>query len=388
MLRDVFHLHIPALPVALARLADPALRGKPTVVSTGGPRGVVLCASAEARGEGIGKGMPLSQARRLCRRVAVAPPEPSRVLSAQGALAAVAGRYTPLLEPSRPGHFYLEMTGGRRLLGEPRDAASRLALEVASRLSLAASVGIGPNKLVAAIASKVLSADGVCDVVRGSEAAFLAPLPVSLLPGVGEKRLLLLRDWNVRSIGELASIRPARLEAVFGPGARILHERAAGIDPTPVKPPEERTGISESRTLDADECDDGLLIAHLFSLLEAACRALRLTARAARRIEVRLTHSDGREESSALLLPKPLFWDFELKPLVHKLFFRACRRRVRVRRIGLSLTGLAALSPQLELFGGDGGRERDKSLLLALDEIRRRHGFGSVGFAAALAPAP
>lgn len=382
---SVLHLHLPSLPVALAKLADPSLRGRPAVVAGGGPRAVVVSASKEAREAGITKGMAVSQARRVCRGVAVAPFDPARVAAAQGSVNELAGRYTPVWETARPGHIYLDMTGSERLFGPPRDSALRIAREVASRLSLAATVGVGPNKLVSSIASRVLRSEGVCDVVRGGEAAFLAPLAVGMLPGLGEKRALILRDWNVRSIGELRRIPEARLASVFGPAAAVLRERALGIDPSPVTPPGGEHKVSRSRTLESDEVDDAVLLAHLAQLVENGCRELRTLGRAAGKLEVRLRYSDGLESSRQAVQNPPLSWDFEAKPAAAALFMAASARRVRVRKLEVVFSRLVAEPAQLGLFGDAPARSRLIAVTRALDEIRARHGYGAAGFASAMA---
>lgn len=376
----ILHLHLPFLPVALAALADPQLRGRPAVVAGGGPRAVVLSASAEARAAGITKGMAVSQARRVCRGVAVAPFEPGRVNAAQGRVDELAGRFTPLWETARPGHVYLDMTGSTRLFGPPRDTAARIAREVAQLLSLSATVGVAQNKLVASIASRVLRTEGVCDVIPGAEAAFLAPLPVGMLPGLGEKRSLVLRDWNVRSIGELRAIPAHRLVSVFGQAGATLIDRANGIDPTPVVGRGDEEKVARSRTLDGDEIDDGALLAHLFALVEDGCRELRAKRLAARKLEVKLRYSDGLESSRQGAQPFPLSWDFEAKPAAAALFLAAAARRVRVRKIDVAFSRLVPEPAQLGLFGDPPERARRKALTLALDELRRRHGFEIAGF--------
>lgn len=378
------HLHLPSLPVALAKLADPSLRGRPAVVAGDGPRAVVVSASQEARAAGIFKGMAVAQARRVCRGVAVAPFDPARIAAAQRRVNELAHRYTPVWETARPGHVYLDMTGSERLFGMPRDSALRIAAEVASLFSLAAAVGVGPNKLVASIASRVLRTEGVCDVMSGSEAAFLAPLPVSLLPGLGEKRALVLRDWNVRSIGELRQIPEPRLLSVFGPAATTLRERALGIDPTPVLPCGVELRVARSRTLENDEMDDEILLAHLSALVEASCRELRALGRAAKKLEVRLRHSDGLEASRQTTLNPPLSWDFEVRPEAAALFLAASSRRVRVRKLEVVLSRLVPETAQLGLFGDAPARSRLIALTRALDEIRARHGFCAAGYGSAL----
>jgi DNA polymerase-4 len=292
--------------------------------------------------------------------------------------------YTPVWEPARPGHLYLDMTGSRRLFGLPSDTASRLAREVARRMGLASGVGVAQNKLVASVASKVAEEERVCEVLRGDEAAFLSPLGLYLLPGLGEKRLGVLGDWNVRSIGEFRSIPLPRLEEVFGRTAASLYERAAGIDASPVVPPGVEEKIVRARVLSFDEIDDELLLAHLSTLLEEGCRELRSLNKAARRLELSLRYSDGMESTRARTLKTPLFWEFELKPVARELFFELYSRRVRVRKLEIALGRLCTVPTQLGLFGDSPEKARLIKLRNAVDEIRDQFGFPLIGFASDL----
>lgn len=249
---------------------------------------------------------------------------------------------------------------------------------------LSPSVGVGPNKLVSEIAAKVLDGSGVFDVVRGSEATFLSPLPVGFLPGVGEKRLLALKDWNVRSIGEFGALPSGRLEKVFGPAARLLRERSAGIDNSPVEPPGFELKVMRGRTLETDEIDDYILLGHLHTLIEAGCRELRAMGFLCSRLELKLRYSDGMEEARTAPLTPPTWFDFDVKPVAVQIFYAVFKRRVRVRRIEAVFSKLCPESAQLNLFGEEAGRERARTLIRAIDDIRRSYGFGAVGFASSL----
>src|SRR5512138_437574 len=337
-MRDILHLAIPAFPVALARALDPALRGRPAAVAPPGcERALVACASAEARAEGVEAGMPVSLARRLCPSLRLLPPDPALLARGGRALAEVASRYTPLWEPAAPGRLFLDLTGCSSLWGPRRDAAMRVEREISSRLRLPGSVGGAGNKLVSRIAAGCLAKPGICDVVRGGEREFIAPLPVTALPGVGRAReALLLRDLSLRLVEELAALPLPRLRLVFGPFAPLLRARARGEDPSPVLPLRRSPELVEDAVLSAEDNDDGPLLAELARLVEAVGGRLRRAGRAAARLALTVTYSDGREERAASDLPSPLDADFPLFGAAEELFRRACSRRVRVKRMRLA----------------------------------------------------
>jgi DNA polymerase-4 len=240
--RDILHLAIPAFPIALARVADPSLQQRPVAVAPGhSERALVQCASSEALAEGVHAGMALYQARRLCPALTILPSDPAGMARGMGELTAIVADFTPVWEPAAPGRLFLDLTGSQRLFGPGRDAAARLEREVVRRLRLHGSVGVAANKLVSRIAAGFLRRPGVCDVLRGSEGSFIAPLPVTVLPGVGKVRQTqLLRELNLRRVGEMAALSVGQLRLAFGPFAPLLQQRAQGIDPSPVHPPKAR----------------------------------------------------------------------------------------------------------------------------------------------------
>ena len=205
------------------------------------------------------------------------PPDPQLLGRAGRALVELAAAYSPLIEPAAAGRLFLDLTGCGRLLGPGRDAAARLERELAARLRLAGSVGVAGNKLVSRIAAGYLERPGVCDVLRGAEAGFIAPLPVAVLPGIGAAReLALASELNLRRVEELARLSVAQLRLPFGPLAPLLHQRARGVDPSPVLPPRRTPGVVEETFLAREENDDDLLLAELCRLVEGCGRRLRL----------------------------------------------------------------------------------------------------------------
>lgn len=375
-MRSILHLHIADFPIAVARVADPSLRGRAVAVAPGdSERALLQAASAEARADGVREGMPVWRARRLCPPLRLLPPDPALVDRAAAAVRETVAAYTPLWEPAAPGHLYLDLTGSARLLGPGRDVAARLDREIGQRLRLRGTVGVAGNKLVSRIAAGYLETPGVCDILRGSEAVFIAPLSIRVLPGVGAAREALFADLNLRRVGEVAALTAAQLRLPFGAFAPLLRQRALGIDPSPVRPPRQAPGIAEETFLPRAENDDELLLAELGRLAEGCGFRLRQQGKAARALLLAVDYEDGVSTERSCTFPFGEERDHALLAAASALFARACDRRVRVKRLRLACTRLAPALRQLDLFATpDAESERRERLQNTLDGLRGRYG--------------
>jgi len=381
MERDVLHLSIPAFPIELARVSDSSLRGRPVAVAPGNSeRALLQCVSAEARAEGALEGMPLFRARRFCPSLALLPPDPEMVAKGMQALLDLSSQYTPLWEPATPGRLFLDLTGGRKLFGPGRDVAARLEREIDERLRLAGSVGVAGNKLISRIAAGYLRQPGVCNILRGSERSFIAPLPVSVLPGVGNAReSVLLQDLNLRRVEEVAALSVPQLRLAFGPFAPLLHQRSQGIDPSPVQPPRRSPEVADEAFLGQEENDDTLLLAELCRLVEGCGMRLRQLGQATRRLALTLTYADGVMEQGTVSLDAPLSHDVAMFASVEDLYYKTCRRRVRLRGVRLVCSRLSARIDQLELFAAAPTLSpHAEALQDSLDQLRTRYGMTAV----------
>lgn len=381
-MRDILHFSIPDFPIAVARVIDTSLRARPLAVVPGNSgRALLQAVSAEARADGVREGMPVYRAQRCCPTLRLIAPDPARLNRAMQALVELSRGYTPLWEPELGGQLYLDLTGSGRLFGPGRDVAARLEKEVAARLRLQGAVGVAGNKLVSRIASQFLRRPGVCDVLRGSEAGFIAPLAVSVLPGIGATRAeLLLLELNLRRVEELAALSLAQLRLVFGGFAPLARQRAQGVDPSPVQPPRRRPEVAEEAFLAAEENDDAVLLAELCRLVEGCGLRLRQLGQGARQLVFSLHYADGVSEGRTAALAGPENQDVALLAVAEGLFFSACQRRVRVKGMRLVCRQLGEASAQMELFGSGGATvsARDEALQGALDLLRGRHGMGVV----------
>lgn len=377
MNRNIIHIHIPAFSIAVARVCRPELRERPVAVAPlHSERALILASSSEARDEGIYKGMPLGKATKFCSDLTVIPPDPGLTEKAHQVLTSVAARYTPLWEPSRPGHIHLDVTGTERLWGRAKDTAARVRREIKGDLRLAGTAGVASNKMVSSIASRIFRSEEVLDVDHGQESLFMAPLKVDMLPGIGHvRRRILLEELNISLVREIAVMDMGSLRLVFGRQAYVIHQRAIGIDPTPVYPPRMKPTVAEEVTLPRDENDDEKLLGILYGLVEKCANRLRSRSLLPRKAGLVIRYADQQEITRRIHLPQLSFWDFDLYGPLEELFFKACRRRVRVRFMKVWFRDFSHPSSQLSLFSAVApDREKKVSVTQALDNIRGRHG--------------
>src|SRR3954465_4070585 len=223
---------------------DPALRGRPVIVGGGG----VLAASYEAKAYGVRTAMGGRLARRLCPRAIVVAPRFSAYVEASGGMFRVFEDASPLVEGLSIDEAFLDVRGLGHISGSPVEIAARLRRDVRERVGLAAPVGVATTKFLAKVASGVAKPDGLLVVPPGGEIAFLHPLPVDRLWGVGPVTATKLRDRGIRTVGEVAQLDEALLVAMLGPaGGRHLHALAHNRDPRRVRPGRRRGSIGSQR---------------------------------------------------------------------------------------------------------------------------------------------
>jgi DNA polymerase-4 len=383
MTRNVLHLRIDALPVAVERLRDSSLKKHPVVICPRhSPRSLIFSASPEARREGVFEGLPLTKALQRCRKLVVLPPNATLYRKATESIVRLLERYSPLVEPGFWGRFYVDMTGTSRLFGKAQDTAFRIRSEVGLVVQLNGTLGIGSNKLVSGVAAKVVAFHGdLCAVPFGSEASFLAPLRVRMLPAVRSRvERELLAEFNIKMIQQLAMLSLPQLVAVFGKLGFVLHRQALGIDERPVRAPEAKPFVLEEITLDEDTNDDTILLGILYRMIERGCRRMRNKGISARTIWLHIRYSDDEDATRRLRLVSPTTTDTILYRLLEPFFIRTNERRQRVRYLSLTFTDLVAPSPQLSLFDMSRPYQKEESLVAALDAIRARYGEKIVSF--------
>lgn len=380
--RHIICLRIPSFGIVLARAADRSLRDRPVAVApTHTPRAVIQEISTEAFQEGLQPGISIDFGRLICPGLRVIPPDPSLAHAAHRELQRHISSVAPVWESIKPGSLFLDLTGTTRLFGPPIDLAARISRELAHQQRWPSTIGLAGNKLVSQLAATTLGKPPqVLSIHPGSEQSFLAPLPTMLLPGLHRATISRmwqrLKDVNLLTLGAIAAVSLAHLQAILGTPANMLHDWAQGIDCSPVHPPTTQPVIERVIHLDPDDVDDRVLLGRLYRLLEQICTTLRQHQRVCRLIMLTVRHSDHVERTAEEPLPQGTFWEVDLQPALTRLFYRCFTRRVRLTRMMLRVCRLEPPAQQLSLFDESDSLSlpRAHRLALALDQIRAKFG--------------
>jgi nucleotidyltransferase/DNA polymerase involved in DNA repair len=352
--RTILHVDMDAFYAAIEQRDRPELRGKPVIVGAdpkgGRGRGVVSTASYEARRFGVGSAMPISQAWRLCPRGVYVPVDMARYARVSGEVMAILRRFSDCVEPISIDEAFLDVTGSRRALGSGEVIARRLKQSIRDETALTASVGVAPSKLVAKVASDIRKPDGLVVVAPGTEAAFLAPLPIRRLWGVGPKMEERLAKLGVRTIGDLAALEPTALERRFGTHGHDLLLLARGVDERAVvAEAEDAKSVGQENTYEVDTADVKVLRRTLLELADKVARRLRAHELKGRTVTLKYRDETFRTLTRAETLPRPTDAGEVLFQVAWRLF-KGVHGARRVRLLGISASGFGK-GAQLDLFG-------------------------------------
>ncbi len=376
--RTIFHVDLDAFYVEVERQADPELRGKPVVIGGIGPRGVVATASYEARKFGVHSAMATAVARRLCPQAIFMRGNHELYRDVSKKFMNILREYSPNVAPVSVDEAYLDMTGTERLYGEPIDAADKIRAAVFSQLGLPASIGIGPNKLVAKVSSEHAKPDGVFQVRQQEAESFFAPQPVRNLPGIGPKAGEALAKLKISTLGQLVNTPIGPLRRALGPNhADYVQRRARGIDNAPLKERAKAKSISAETTFETDVSARSKLENSLKKLSERVGTRLRKSGMRARGASIKLRYGDFTTIVRQRTFPAPGDGDQLIYDTAHALLVTAMRARGdAIRLIGVSVTGLGEQAAQLSLLDQNPTADSDTSE--ALDSIRERFGSESI----------
>lgn len=371
----ILHVDMDAFFAAIEQRDRPELMGRPVIVGAApGHRGVVSTCSYEARKFGVHSAMPINEAYRLCPEGVYLPPDFARYSAASKHLHRILDTFSPLVEMSSVDEAYLDLDGLGRLFGTPREIGQRLKAQIKAELCLTASVGIGPNRLIAKMASDYKKPDGLTIVLPEEVADFLAPLPIGKLRGVGQRTEEVLKRMGVASIGQLRKLDRSTLCARFGEAMGLsLYRRARGEGSDEVGGERERKSISEESTFEVDTADQALLQGVLLHLAAGVGRQARAAGLKGRVVTLKLRFAGFETHSKRLTLPTPTNADSEIAACAQKLY-EACGQKDRaVRLIGCGLTQFVQDSArQLDFFSPvDAKKQR---MYEALDAIQARFG--------------
>jgi DNA polymerase-4 len=381
----ILHADLDAFYASVEQRDDPGLRGRPVIVGMG----VVLAASYEAKACGVRTAMGGRQALALCPRAIVVRPRMSAYTRASRAVFEVFRQTTPIVEGLSIDEAFLDVSGLRRIAGPPVQIAAELRAAVRERVGLPITVGVARTKFLAKVASGVAKPDGLLLVPPDAELAFLHPLPIERLWGVGRVTSRKLRDRGITTVGHVARIGEPALVSMLGVAAgRHLHALAHNRDPRPVHVGRRRHSIGSQHALGRSTRSGQAVDAILASLVDRVTRRMRAAHRAGRTVVLRLRFDDFTRATRSRTLPRATAHTQTILDTARQLLAAA---RPLVEQRGLTLVGVAvgnlddSGAVQLELpFDRHGGDELDA----ALDAVRNRFGSAAVTRAAMLGRDP
>jgi DNA polymerase-4 len=378
--RDILHVDMDAFFAAVEQRDHPEYRGKPVVVGAGPQeRGVVSTCSYEARPFGVHSAMPSREAYRLCPQAVFLPPDMPRYHAASRQVFAIFERFTPLVEPVSVDEAFLDVTGSRRLFGEPEAIAATIRAAIREETGgLTASVGLAGNKFLAKLATDLRKPDGFTAVPRDRAGilAFLAPLPVGRLWGVGKVLCELLQNHGYRTIGDIQRASESALAPVVGQhAAGHLLRLAFGEDEREIETEFEEKSISREYTFPTD-CRDPEKLRHVLrDLADDVGRRVREANRFAATGRLKLRWADFQTLTRQRSFPAPARDDYTFRRLALELF-EAEPLVQPVRLIGFGVSGFAAeRQQQLTLFDDPvPRRDRNEKLCQTVDRLREKLG--------------
>ncbi len=371
----ILHVDLDAFYASVEVVKDPSLAGRPVVVGGAGTRGVVMSASYEARAYEVRNAMPAVRARRLCPDAVFVPPDFDSYRAHSNRFREILLSVTPLVEPIALDEAFLDVSGAYLLFGEPGRIAERIRREVREEVGVTCSVGVGPSKLVAKLASRDAKPDGCVVVPADGVTAFLEPLPARALWGVGEKTMEVLSRLGVKTVGDLSRIPPIVLGRLIGEQHALdLRDLARGVDERPVVPYEPPKSISHEETFGRDLDDETELLREILALSGKVGSRLRADGYRTRTITLKVRLANFTTLTRSRTVDPPTDVAADLNAIASALFRGLPGARRRIRLLGVGATGLvSAGQEQLALLRG----ERWGDVERTVDRIEERFGRGS-----------
>jgi DNA polymerase-4 len=371
----ILHADVDSFYASVEQRDDPRLRGRPVIVGAG----VVLAASYEAKAFGVRTAMGGVQARRLCPSAIVVSPRMSAYAEASKELFSIFEDASPLVEGLSIDEAFLDARGLGHIRGTPVEIAARLRRDVRTRVGIPITVGVASTKFLAKVASGVAKPDGLLVVPAGGERAFLRPLPVERLWGVGAATASKLHTFGITTVGEVADLDEEVLVAMLGRAVgRQLHALSHNRDSRPVVAGRRRGSIGSQCALGRSRRSHEQVDAVLVGLVERVTRRMRIAGRIGRTVVLRLRFADFSRATRSHTLPRPTAHTHSILLTARWLLATA---QPEVERRGLTLVGIAVANLESDaavqlMLALD--RYSGHALDAALDEVRRRYGSSAV----------
>ncbi|HET6916172.1 MAG TPA: DNA polymerase IV [Acidimicrobiales bacterium] len=407
---SILHVDMDAFYASVEALDDPTLAGRPLIVGGAGARGVVASCSYEARAYGIRSAMPSSRARRLCPQAIFVSGRFDRYHEVSRQIHDIFVSFTPLVEGISLDEAFLDVTGSVRLFGPPVSIAHAVRDRVREELGLGCSVGLAPVKFLAKLASEaakptaslkgVVPGKGVFVVEPGQELAFLHPLPIEALWGVGPATAARLRRLGVTKVGDLAALPAETVESAVGKAhGTHLFLLSHGVDERRVEPVRDVKSISHEETYAVDRDDRDGLHAEIVRMSDAVASRMRKAGLSGRTVSIKVRYGDFRTLTRSHTAPRPVF-DGQIMASIAASLLDALDLGDGIRLLGVGVSGLTgsgegAAGGQLVLdLEGTGGTEGGsdpagpswREATEAVDAVRERFGHAAVGPAALVGP--
>jgi DNA polymerase-4 len=374
--KAIIHLDMDAFYAAVEVLDNPALRGKPVIVGGSQKRGVVSSASYESRRFGVHSAHPIATAMRLCPQGIFLPVRMSRYKEVSEQVFEIFCQFTPLVEPLSIDEAFLDVTGSIKLFGPPEEIARMIKRTIVEHIGITVSAGVAPSKFVAKIASDFQKPDGLTVVPEEKVKAFLEPLPIDKLWGVGKVTKKALTLLGVRTIGDLSHLSLEVLESNFGRHGTHLHLLSQGVDDRDVEASQEVKSIGREETFADDLLDMETVRRELLSLATRVSRRLRRHGIAGKTVTLKVKYHDFVQVTRSETFPEVADDGGEIFRRCCGLLDRTEVGRRPVRLLGISVSHLCAQEEkrQLSLFQAGVTVPRRKKLHLALDRISEKFG--------------
>ncbi len=286
--RRILHVDMDAFYASVEQRDRPEYAGKPVIVGGLGNRGVVSAASYQARAYGVRSAMPIAEARRRCPQGIYLKPDISKYRRDSATVFGILAEYSPLIEPLSLDEAFVDVTGSIRLKGDALDMAHAIRRKILATTGLVASVGLSVNKFLAKLASDFDKPDGLFVVLEDDVQAFLDPMPVARLWGVGKRLARVFSQYNIRTVAELRQLPVSSLTRILGKQASHFHRLCRGIDDRPVIVGHADKSISHETTFDEDQTDDALCQRVIMDLAHSVAARLRNKKLVARTIRIKV----------------------------------------------------------------------------------------------------
>lgn len=367
----IIHIDMDAFFASVEQRDNPQLQDRPVAVGgTPQQRGVVAAASYEARQFGVRSAMPMAKAIQLCPELLILPVNLKKYRRVSQLIMEIFISYTPLVEPISLDEAFLDVYGCERLFGSAEEIGRQIQMRISDEVQLTASVGIGPNKFIAKLASDYRKPNGFTVVPQGKVLGFLDPLPIEKMWGVGKKTSTKLKRMGISTIGQLRGLAPGLLEETLGKNGRVIYEFAHGRDTRPVQPNRAAKSIGKEVTFAKDVRDMDMLGRRLRELTEEVARSLRKNNLSCSTVTLKIKYPDQKLVTRSISLTEPTDLTGTIYNKAVCLLEQHCRPPVRL--IGITCGRLS--NERMATLFPDQQKIREEKIDRVLDKLKDLYG--------------